>query len=359
MAGNTFGTIFRLTTFGESHGEAIGGIVDGCPAGMELDIEAIQTELDRRRPGNNSLGTERTESDTVHILSGLMDGVTLGTPIGFVINNRDRRSKDYDALKTIFRPGHADMTWEAKYGVRDHRGGGRSSARETATRVVGGSIARQVLSSVGAEVFGYVSQVKDVVLSIPASQLDMDLRFMNEIRCPDAGTAQRMVHVIEEAREQQDSVGGCISGLVKGLPAGLGEPVFDKLHADLGKALFSINAVKGVEFGAGFAGAERFGSENNDPLETTVSGIRGVSNNSGGVLGGISSGDDLTFRVAFKPVSTIGKSQQTVDSTGNEVTLEAKGRHDPCVLPRAVPIVEAMICMVLCDHLLRNRAARI
>lgn len=359
MAGNSIGMIFQLSSFGESHGGAIGGVIDGCPAGMDLDLSSVQNELDRRRPGSTALGTERSEADWVELLSGVFEGKTLGTPIGFIIRNKDQRSKDYDELKTVLRPGHADLTWGAKYGHRDHRGGGRSSARETACRVVAGAIARQILAHEDVEVFAYVSKVKDIELSVEYDKLDLRSTYSNEVRCPDPETASAMTRLIEDTRAKKDSVGGCISVVVKNVPAGLGEPVFDKLNADLAKALFSINAVKAVEMGNGFAATEMFGSENNDGLMNDSGRTSGMTNRSGGILGGISNGDDITCRVAFKPVSTIGKRQQTVTTEGQSYELEAKGRHDPCVLPRAVPIVEAMVCMVLADHYLRNRAARI
>ncbi len=359
MAGNFIGTIFKLSTFGESHGRAIGGVLDGCPAGLEIDLVAVQKELDRRRPGSTSLGTTRTESDTVEFLSGILDGKTLGTPIGFIIKNKDQRNMDYDALKNVYRPGHADRTWEQKYGIRDHRGGGRSSARETACRVVGGAIARQLLGHYDISVNAYVSQVHELDLSKTYDQLDLTTTFDNPVRCPDSETAQAMQDLIEGAREEKDSLGGCISVVAQNMPAGLGEPVFDKLHADLGKALFSINAVKGVEFGNGFNSTRKKGSENNDAYESREGQIRTTSNTAGGFHGGLSNGEDIVARIAFKPVSTIGKEQKTVNKQGEAITLAAEGRHDPCVLPRAVPIVEAMVCLTLADHLLRNRIARL
>lgn len=353
MPGNTFGQLFRLTSFGESHGAAIGGVVDGCPAGLELDITAVQAELDRRRPGSTPLGTTRNEADRVEFLSGLFEipgqarndiRTTLGTPIGFLIRNGDAKSSDYDALKDVYRPGHADRTWEQKYGLRDHRGGGRSSARTTAACVVGGAIARQLLTRTGAKVSGYVSRVGDVAMDrVPADLVGV---WQSDVRCPDPVAAVRMTKLIEQVRAEGDSVGGVVSCVVHGLPSGLGEPVFDKLDADLAKAMLSINAVKGFQFGSGFASAALRGSEHNRLPQ-------------GGVLGGISSGEDILFDVAFKPPATIAQAQQTVDRSGKAVTLEAKGRHDPSVVPRAVPIVEAMTCLVLADHLLRQRSARL
>ncbi len=345
MPGNTHGSLFRLTTFGESHGTAIGGVLDGCPAGLKVDLAAVQRELDRRRPGSTPLGTARNESDQVEFLSGILDGTTLGTPIGFVIRNGDAKSSDYEALKDVYRPGHADRTWEQKYGVRDHRGGGRSSARETASRVVGGAIARQLLALQGVRVEAYVDQVGDIRLERPYTEMDLTSVWSNDVRTPDHGIATRMTALIEQVRREGDSIGGRITCVVHGTPAGLGEPVFDKLNADLGKAMLSINAVKGFAFGEGFEAIALRGSVHNKI-------------GSGGIQGGISTGEDIVFDVAFKPVSSIAKAQETVDRSGKTVILEAKGRHDPCVVPRAVPIVEAMTCLVLADHLLRQRTAR-
>ncbi|MCB9183561.1 MAG: chorismate synthase [Flavobacteriales bacterium] len=344
MPGNAFGQLFRLTTFGESHGPAIGGVVDGCPAGLTLDAEAVQRELDRRRPGSTALGTTRNEPDRVEWLSGVFEGRTLGTPIAFMIRNADARSGDYDALKDVYRPGHADRTWEQKYGVRDHRGGGRSSARTTAACVVGGAIARQVISAAGVRVSAYVQQVGDVGLT--EAPVDLSATWNNDARCPDAATAVRMKALVEQVRAEGDSVGGVVACRVEGVPAGLGEPVFDKLEADLAKAMLAINASKGFQIGSGFAAA----------------GMRGSAHNrlsQGGVAGGISDGDELFFEVAFKPPATIAQAQHARTRSGDEVVLEAKGRHDPCVVPRAVPIVEAMTCLVLADHLLRHRGSRL
>ena len=355
MPGNTIGQLFRLTTFGESHGAGIGGVVDGCPAGLRIDLEAIQNELDRRRPGSTTLGTARREDDRLEILSGVFDGITLGTPIAFAIRNTDARSTDYDALKEVYRPGHADKTWEAKYGIRDHRGGGRSSARETAARVVGGAIARQVLNGSGVRVHAHVSQVGAIRSTCPLVELDFTSTWSNAVRTADPAAVGPMAELIEEVRTEGDSIGGRITCLITGAPAGLGEPVFDKLHADLGKAMLSINAVKGFSIGNGFDSIALRGSENNDPI--TPVGNR--TNRAGGIQGGISNGEDIVFDVAFKPVSTIAKAQDTVDRAGNTVVLEAAGRHDPCVVPRAVPIVEAMTCLVLVDHMIRQRTARL
>ncbi|MFN8350586.1 MAG: chorismate synthase [Flavobacteriales bacterium] len=359
MRGNTFGSIFRLTTFGESHGPAIGGAVDGCPPGLLLDITAIQAELDRRRPGSTPLGTTRREADQLEFLSGLLSAEgtiarTMGTPIGFLIRNRDQRPADYDDLRDVYRPGHADRTWEQKFGLRDHRGGGRSSARETAARVVGGAIARHLLHAQGIQVRAWVSAVGPVRTDRAHTELDLSSVWSSDVRCPDPDAAYRMTAAIEEVRAQGDSLGGVVSCVITGAPAGLGEPVFDKLHADLGKAMLSINAVKGFQLGSGFAAATMRGSEHNDPYMSTPHGIRTATNHSGGVQGGISNGEDIVFDVAFKPASTIRTPQRSVDREGAPVVLAPEGRHDPCVVPRAVPIVEAMACLVIADHLLRN-----
>lgn len=359
MAGSTQGKLFQLTTFGESHGAAIGGVVEGCPAGLALDLEAVQQELDRRRPGSTPLGTARKESDRAEFLSGILDGVTLGTPIGLLIRNSDAQSSDYDHLKDTYRPGHADLTWEQKFGIRDHRGGGRASARETAVRVAAGAIARQLLATAGIRVQGWVSQVGEERLLKPYTELAFEQVYASDVRCPDPEAEQRMAALIEQVRGEGDTLGGRISCVVRGVPAGLGEPVFDKLHADLGKAMFSINAVKGVQFGSGFEAIGLRGSQHNDAYVRKGSGIGTATNRSGGVQGGISNGEDILWDVAFKPVSTLMRPQASVDRAGNTVQLEGKGRHDPCVVPRAVPIVEAMACLVLADHLLRQRAARL
>ena len=345
MSGNSFGTLFRLTTFGESHGVAIGGVIEGCPAGMNFDISAIQRDLDRRRPGQSALTTPRNESDTIEILSGVFEGKTLGTPIGFIIRNKDHQSTDYDVLKDVFRPGHADQFWQEKYGIRDHRGGGRSSARETAARVVGGAVAKQLLSAHGIEIQAYVSSVKDIALKKKYNELDLSQTETSMVRCPDEETAQLMIALIERARSEGDSVGGTITCVARHVPVGWGAPVFDKLQARLAQGVLSINATKGFEMEDGFESTHRFGSENN-PLPT-------------GITGGLSTGNDIVFRVAFKPVSTISKAQNTINSAGEEVVLQAKGRHDPCVLPRAVSIVEAMTALVLADAMLLARADRL
>ena len=359
MAGSTFGKLFQLVSFGESHGAAIGGVVEGCPAGLKLDLKAVQQEQDRRRPGSTPLGTARKEEDRVEFLSGILDGVTLGTPIGFIIRNKDAESSDYEHLKDSYRPGHADLTWEQKFGIRDHRGGGRASARETAVRVAAGAIARQVLATAGISIQGWVSQVGKERLVKPYTELDLATTFTNDVRCPDTETAERMTALIEQVRGQGDTLGGRISCVAQGVPSGLGEPVFDKLHADLGKAMFSINAVKGVQFGSGFDAIAMRGSQHNDAYIAKGTNIGTATNRSGGMQGGISNGEDILFDIAFKPVSTLMRGQASLDRQRNEIFLEGKGRHDPCVVPRAVPIVEAMACLVLADHLLRQRQARV
>ncbi len=448
MAGNTFGTLFRVTTFGESHGKAIGCIVDGCPAGIDFDLDFIQHELDRRRPGQSAIVTQRKESDTVQVLSGIFDGKTTGTPIAMVIPNEDQRSKDYDHIAEAYRPSHADYTWQVKFGIRDHRGGGRSSARETAARVAAGALAKLALRQYGVSIQAYVSQVGELVLTRPYQKLDLSLTETNDIRCPDPELAEQMIALIREVRKDGDTIGGVVSAVIKGCPPGLGEPVFDKLHAELGKAMLSINAVKGFEYGSGFEGVALRGSAHNDAfvadlttetqnsttelrgvtrsempnlttelhgghgvtrsempnLTTELHGGHGVTrsetqnsklktqnpqlktqnsklktqnpqlktqnsltaegvpllqtqtNLSGGVQGGISNGMDIYFRVAFKPVATIMQEQESVNAAGEPALVKGRGRHDPCVVPRAVPIVEAMAALVLIDHVLRQKA---
>ena len=358
---NTLGTLFKLTTFGESHGAAIGGVIDGCPAGLELTSDMIQAELDRRKPGQSKITTQRKESDTVQILSGVFEGKTLGTPIGFIIPNEDQRSKDYSHIKDVYRPSHADYTWQMKYGHRDYRGGGRSSARETASRVVGGAVAQAFLSTQNIEVIAWVERVKDLTIDSAydhsrVSKADVDQTI---VRCPHLASAEQMISLIDETRKKGDTVGGSIRCIVRGMPAGIGEPVFDKLHAELAKALFSINAVKGVELGSGFQGTYDYGSEQNDSFASAEGEIKTTSNNSGGIQGGISNGEEISLSIAFKPVATIMQDQSTVDTAGQEAVARGKGRHDPCVLPRAVPIVEAMTAMVIADALLRDRASRV
>ncbi len=350
MAGNSFGTLFKLTTFGESHGEAIGGIIDGCPAGLSIDFEAIQTEMNRRKPGQSAIVTQRKEADEVQFLSGIFEGKTTGAPIGFMILNTNQKTNDYAHLKDTFRPSHADFTYEKKYGIRDYRGGGRSSARETACRVVGGAIAKQLINSI--KINAFVSSVGNIFIDKPYQELDFSKIESNPVRCPDAATAVKMEAYIKEIRKEGDTVGGTVMCVIQNVPIGLGEPVFDKLHAELGKAMLSINAVKGFEFGSGFCGAQMKGSEHNDLFNPDGST---KTNLSGGIQGGISNGMDIYFRVAFKPVATIMQNQKTIDNQGNNVDLEGKGRHDPCVVPRAVPIVEAMAALVLADFYLLNK----
>lgn len=357
---NTYGTLFRITTFGESHGPAVGVVIDGCPAGLEISAEEIQVALDRRRPGQSDITTPRKEEDKVTILSGLFEGKTTGTPIALVVNNKDQHSHDYSHIEHAFRPSHADYTYTAKYGTRDYRGGGRSSARETVARVAAGAVAAKLLKQHGITINGYVSQVGSVKLRKHYSKLDFSKTDSNKVRCPDGAIAARMIGVIEEARNSLDTIGGVVSCVIQGVPAGLGEPVFDKLHAELGKAMLSINAVKGFEYGSGFEGVKLRGSEHNDQFYTDEQGnVKTRTNHSGGIQGGISNGQDIYFNVAFKPVATILQPQQTINDAGQEVTLQGKGRHDPCVLPRAVPIVDAMAALVLADFMLRSRMSKL
>lgn len=358
---NTFGNIYRLTSFGESHGSAIGGVIDGMPAGVAFDPQALQHDLDRRRPGQSDITTSRNEADRVEVLSGIYSGKTLGTPIGFIVRNSDQHSSDYDNMRDVFRPSHADYTYSAKYGgIRDHRGGGRSSARETISRVVAGSFARMALKEMGVEVCAYTSQVGSIHLETPYTGLDLSLTDSNEVRCPDPDTAERMTALIRQVRQAGDTIGGVITGVIKGAPAGIGDPVFGKLHAMLASAMMSINAAKGFEYGMGFEGAARLGSESIDSFYTDEHGeIRTLTNHSGGIQGGISNGEDIYFRVAFKPVATLLRKIDTIASDGRPTVLNARGRHDPCVLPRAVPIVEAMAAMVVFDAVLLNRCAKI
>ncbi len=359
MAGNTFGTLFRLTTFGESHGVALGGIIDGCPAGLEIDLDFVKTELQRRKPGQSHITTQRKEEDEVKFLSGIFEGKTTGHPIGFTIENTNQKSNDYEHIKAAYRPSHADFTYQEKYGIRDYRGGGRSSARETACRIVGGAIAKLYLKQLNVSIQAYVSQVGHIQLEKKYQDLDLSKTEESIIRCPDAATAYKMVSFIEDIRKEGNTIGGIVSCVVKGTPIGLGEPVFDRLHADLGKAMLSINAVKGFEYGEGFNSINFKGSELNDAFTLTNGKINTSTNHSGGIQGGISNGQDIYFNVAFKPVATIMQDQQSVDKDGNETTVKGKGRHDPCVLPRAVPIVESMAALVLIDHILRNKTSRL
>lgn len=352
---NTFGNILRLTTFGESHGEAIGGVVDGFPAGIKIDIDYIQRQLDRRRPGQSPLTTSRNEADRVEIVSGVFEGVSTGTPIAFVVRNTNHHSADYDNLRQLFRPSHADYTYYNKYGVRDHRGGGRSSARITLSRCVGGALAQLALRQLGISVAAYTSQVGDIALDNDYHAYDLSRIDDNAVRCPDAQKAQEMEQLILKVKAEGDTIGGVITCVIKGCPVGLGNPEFGKLHAQLGAAMLGINAVKGFEYGDGFAGVSRRGSEVNDAFATDGGHARTLTNHSGGIQGGISNGEDIYFRVAFKPVATLLRPQQTIDLQGQPTTLQAKGRHDPCVLPRAVPIVEAMAAMVILDDYLLNK----
>jgi chorismate synthase len=356
---NSYGKIFRITTFGESHGAAIGVIIDGCPAGLPIDLAVIQAELDRRKPGQSRITTQRKEADEVEILSGIFEGKTQGTPIMLLIRNEDQRSKDYSHLAQNFRPSHADYTYQAKYGHRDYRGGGRSSARETAARVAAGAVAKTLLKEIGVEIYAYVSQVGALKLGKTYQNLNLAEIDSNIVRCPDTEIAEKMIALIDETRKNRDTIGGVVSCVVKNTPVGLGEPVFDKLHAELGKAMLSINAAKGFEYGSGFAGVEMYGSEHNDLFYTENQQVKTQTNHSGGIQGGIANGEDIYFRVAFKPVATIMQDQNSIDSAGNEVLLTAKGRHDPCVVPRAVPIVEAMAALVLADFYLRNKLVKV
>lgn len=355
---NTFGQIFRLTSFGESHGQAIGGVIDGVPAGLHIDTDKVQSQLDRRRPGQSVIVTSRNETDKVKFLSGIFEGQTTGSPIGFIIENSNQHSNDYENLRHAFRPSHADFSYQMKYGIRDHRGGGRSSARETASRVVAGAIAMQALSKYGINVTAYTSQIGEICIDKNYSELDLSLIDSNIVRCPDLTVAERMEQLIIDVKSQGDTVGGTITCAITGVPTGLGEPVFDKLQARLAYAMMGINAAKGFDYGIGFSGANMKGSQTIDRFISDDGHISTASNNSGGIQGGISNGQDIYFRVAFKPVATLLRELQTVDDMGNPAVLKMKGRHDPCVVPRAVPIVEAMAAMVIFDALLLNRCAR-
>lgn len=355
---NSYGKVFKISTFGESHGVGIGVVIDGCPAGLTVDIAEIQYELDRRKPGQSRITTQRREADEVEILSGIFEGITQGTPIALLIRNEDQRSKDYSHLAKTFRPSHADFTYQQKYGTRDYRGGGRSSARETAARVAAGAIAKQLLAQIGVEIYGYVSQVGSLKLETAYQSLDFSQTDNNIVRCPDAETAEKMIALIDSVRKNRDTIGGVVSCVIKNSPVGLGEPVFDKLHAELGKAMLSINAAKGFEYGSGFEGVSLLGSQHNDIFYTENNKVRTKTNYSGGVQGGIANGEDIYFRTAFKPVATIMQDQNSINEVGETVNLEAKGRHDPCVVPRAVPIVEAMAALVMADFYLRNRLSK-
>jgi chorismate synthase len=354
MAGNSFGNLFKLATFGESHGIAIGGVIDGCPAGLKLDFDAIQHEMNRRKPGQSKIVTQRKEPDTVEFLSGIFEGKTTGTPIGFVIKNANQKSKDYSHIKDVYRPSHADYTYDQKYGVRDFRGGGRSSARETACRVVAGAIAKQLLKDV--KINAFTSSVGKININQPYQNLDFSKIESNAVRCPDEAIAEKMIALIKDIKKEGDTIGGTVTCVLQNVPVGLGEPVFDRLHAELGKAMLSINAVKGFEYGSGFCGVEMKGSEHNDIFNSDGST---KTNLSGGIQGGISNGEDIYFRVAFKPVATIMQKQKTIDAKGSELEMQGKGRHDPCVVPRAVPIVEAMAALVLADYYLLNKITKL
>jgi chorismate synthase len=357
---NIFGRLFRVSTFGESHGPAIGAVIDGCPAGLLLDEAALQHELDRRRPGQSRLTTQRQEADVVEVLAGVFEGKTTGQPIALLIRNQDQRSKDYSHIATSFRPSHADYTYQTKWGHRDYRGGGRSSARETAARVAAGAVAKQLLQQWGIAVSAWVSAVGELQLDKPYQELDLSLTDTNPVRCPDPQMAERMADYIHEVRKDRDTVGGIVSAVIKGAPAGLGEPVFGKLHAELGSAMLGINAAKGFEYGSGFAGIGLRGSQHNDQFYTNEQGqVRTRTNLSGGIQGGISNGEPIYFRVAFKPVATIMQDQESINQQGETVTVSGKGRHDPCVVPRAVPIVEAMAALVMADACLLHRSSQL
>lgn len=356
--GNTYGKKFKITTFGESHGKAIGVTIDGCPAGLEIDEDFIQSELDRRKPGQSKITTQRKEGDKAEILSGVFEGKSTGTPIAIVIYNEDQKSKDYTHIADTFRPSHADYTYWKKYGIRDYRGGGRSSARETAARVAAGAIAKMILREINVEINAYVSQAGNIKLNKPYHELDFTKTESNIVRCPDEKVANEMIELIDQTRKNQDTIGGVVSCVIKGTPVGLGEPVFDRLHAELGKAMLSINAVKGFEYGSGFQGVSMTGSEHNDLFENQNGKIVTKTNYSGGIQGGISNGQDIYFNVAFKPVATIMRDQESIDKNGNKVIVSGKGRHDPCVVPRAVPIVEAMAALVIADFYLLNKSSK-
>lgn len=355
---NSYGTLFKITTFGESHGPSIGVVIDGCPAGLDIDENFIQSELNRRKPGQSKITTQRKENDNFNILSGVFEGKSTGTPITIIIENQDQRSKDYGHIAEVFRPSHADYTYEVKYGNRDYRGGGRSSARETAARVAAGAIAKLLLQKEKIKISGFVSQVGNIKTP-HYTELNLSNTENNIVRCPDEAIAGKMIALIDKVRKERDTIGGMVTCVIKNTPVGLGEPVFDKLHAELGKAMLSINAVKGFEYGSGFEGIQLKGSEHNDEFYSEGGKIKTKTNHSGGVQGGISNGEDIYFNVAFKPVATIMKDQNSVDKRGNETTVTGKGRHDPCVVPRAVPIVEAMAALVIADFLLRGKVSRI
>lgn len=357
--GNSFGKLFKITTFGESHGLALGVIIEGCPAGLKIDEEKIRLEMQRRKPGQSKITTQRKEEDEIQILSGVFEGQSTGTPIGIVIPNSDQKSKDYSHISDKFRPSHADYTYFEKYGIRDYRGGGRSSARETAARVAAGAIAKQLLETKGVTVQAFVSQVGDLTLEKSYQELDLSKAEENIVRCPDPETAERMIELIDSIRLERDTIGGVVTCVIKNTPVGIGEPVFDRLHAELGKAMLSINAVKGFEYGSGFEGVKMRGSQHNDSFVKEGEKIHTLTNHSGGIQGGISNGEDIYFRVAFKPVATIMQDQESLNEAGESVIVSGKGRHDPCVVPRAVPIVEAMAALVIADYILLAKSNKL
>lgn len=356
---NSYGKHFKITTYGESHGRAIGVTIDGCPAGITINEGFIQREMDRRKPGQSKITTQRKEGDVVEILSGVFEGKTTGTPLAMVIYNQDQKSKDYSHIADKFRPSHADYTYQKKYGIRDYRGGGRSSARETAARVAAGAVAKQILAQKDIYTQAYVSQVGNLALHKQYQDMDLAKAEENIVRCPDPDVAEQMITLIDQTRKNRDTIGGIVSCVIQGAPAGLGEPVFDKLHAELGKAMLSINAVKGFEYGSGFAGVAMYGSQHNDEFYKEEDQVKTKTNHSGGIQGGISNGQDIYFRVAFKPVATIMDDQKSIDESGKETVVQGKGRHDPCVVPRAVPIVEAMAALVILDFYLANQTTRL
>ena len=357
--GNSFGKLFKITTFGESHGVALGVIIEGCPAGLTIDEEKIRLEMQRRKPGQSKITTQRKEEDEIEILSGVFEGKSTGTPIGIVIRNADQKSKDYSHISDKFRPSHADYTYFEKYGIRDYRGGGRSSARETAARVAGGAIAKQLLEHYGVSIQAYVSQVGSLRLEKPYQEMNLALAEENIVRCPDPEVADQMIQLIDSVRLERDTIGGVVSCVITNTPAGIGEPVFDRLHAELGKAMLSINAVKGFEYGSGFEGITMKGSEHNDAFFKEGDKVKTKTNYSGGIQGGISNGEDIYFRVAFKPVATIMQDQESINEAGETITVSGKGRHDPCVVPRAVPIVEAMAALVIADNILLAKSNKL
>ncbi|WP_297338057.1 chorismate synthase [Algoriphagus sp.] len=357
--GNTFGKLFKITTFGESHGIALGVTVEGCPAGLDIDEQFIRAEMQRRKPGQSKITTQRKEEDEIELLSGVFEGKSTGTPIGIIIRNADQKSKDYSHIADKFRPSHADYTYFEKYGIRDYRGGGRSSARETAARVAGGAIAKMLLAKKGIKITAFVSQVGELKLDKDYRKLDFSEIENNIVRCPDPQTAAQMIELIDSVRKDRDTIGGVVSCVIQHAPAGLGEPVFDRLHAELGKAMLSINAVKGFEFGSGFEGVKMRGSQHNDAFVKEGEQVKTKTNHSGGIQGGISNGEDIYFRVAFKPVATIMQDQESLNESGDKVTVSGKGRHDPCVVPRAVPIVEAMAALVIADYLLLAKSNKL